>query len=483
MQRLTLSERTVAAGRETLAGRRRGLRGFLPFAGPAIIASIAYMDPGNFATNIQAGAKYNYSLLWVVLVANLVAMLFQALSAKLGIVTDTSLAEACRDRFPRPVVWAMWVVSEIAAMATDLAEFLGGALGLSLLTGVALFPCLVATGVVTYALLSLGDRGFRPIELVIGGFVGAIGLAYVAELFVAPPDWGGFLHGAVTPALPDADGDHAVGRHHRRHRHAARALSALQPDAATACRRASPAERRAVLRFSNIEVVVALGLAGLVNMAMVAMAAAAFHQGHAEVAEIEAAYHTLVPLLGGGAALVFALSLLASGFSSSMVGTMAGPDDHAGFRPFPHSALAAPRGDDGAGLRAGGDRRQRHAVAGLEPGGAEPGLAGADAGAGGADRRPAGDGRLRQRTAHPGGGDAGGGGGAGAERAAGGCRRSGLPSRGWIRARRRRPRGHATPAPRRQAAGRQGAGAGRKPVGSAPRGSSAGRRCGGCGRR
>ncbi len=323
MQRLTLSQRTVAAGRETLAGRRRGLRGFLPFAGPAIIASIAYMDPGNFATNIQAGAKYNYSLLWVVLVANLVAMLFQALSAKLGIVTDTSLAEACRDRFPGPVVWAMWVVSEIAAMATDLAEFLGGALGLSLLTGVALFPCLVATGVVTYALLSLGDRGFRPIELVISGFVGAIGLAYVAELFVALPDWGGFLHGAVSPALPDAAAitlsvgiigatvmPHALYLH-----------SSLTRNRMPA---ASPAERRAVLRFSNIEVVVALGLAGLVNMAMVAMAAAAFHQGHADVAEIEAAYHTLVPLLGGGAALVFALSLLASGFSSSMVGTMAG---------------------------------------------------------------------------------------------------------------------------------------------------------------
>ena len=323
MQRLTLSERTVAAGRETLAGRRRGLRGFLPFAGPAIIASIAYMDPGNFATNIQAGAKYNYSLLWVVLVANMVAMLFQALSAKLGIVTDISRAQACRDRFPRPVVWAMWGTSEIAAMATDLAEFLGGALGLSLLTGLALFPCLLATGVVTYALLSLGDRGFRPIELVISGFVAAIGLAYLAELFVAPPDWGGFLHGALTPALPDAEAitlsvgiigatvmPHALYLH-----------SSLTQNRMPA---ATPAERRAVLRFSNIEVVVALGLAGLVNMAMVAMAAAAFHQGHAEVAEIGAAYHTLVPLLGGGAALVFALSLLASGFSSSMVGTMAG---------------------------------------------------------------------------------------------------------------------------------------------------------------
>ena len=322
-QRQTLSERTVQAGRESLAGKRRGVWAFLPFAGPAVIASVAYMDPGNFATNIQAGAKYNYALLWVVVLANLVAMLFQALSAKLGIVTDTSLARACRDRFPRPLVWAMWVVSEVAAMATDLAEFVGAALGLSLLTGFGLLPCLLAAGAVIYAILTLGNRGFRPLELVIGGFVVAIGLAYLAELAVAPPDWGGFLRGATTPLLPDGDAvvlsvgivgatvmPHALYLH-----------SSLMQNRMPA---ATQAERRAVLRFSNIEVVVALGLAGLVNMAMVAMAAASFHQGHAEVAEIQAAYHTLVPLLGGGAALVFALSLVASGFSSSIVGTMAG---------------------------------------------------------------------------------------------------------------------------------------------------------------
>ena len=323
MQRLSLTERTVLAGRESLAGQRRGIRAFLPFAGPAVIASIAYMDPGNFATNIQAGAKYSYALLWVVVVANLVAMLFQALSAKLGIVTDQSLAEACRERFPRPVVLAMWVASEIAAMATDLAEFVGGAIGLSLLTGLPLLPSLFVIGVVTYALLTLGNRGFRPLELVIGGFVAAIGLAYVAELFVSPPDWLAFARGSVTPMLPDADAvTLAVGiigatvMPHALYLHSGLTRNRMPA--------ASIADRRAVLRFSNIEVMVALGLAGLVNMAMVAMAAAAFHRGHAEVAEIEAAYHTLVPLLGGGAALVFGLSLLASGCSSSMVGTMAG---------------------------------------------------------------------------------------------------------------------------------------------------------------
>jgi manganese transport protein len=151
----TLTDRTILAGSESLAGRRRGLRSLLPFAGPAFIASVAYMDPGNFATNIQAGAKFNYKLLWVVVVANVIAMLFQALSAKLGIVTGRNLAELCREQFPRPLVWAMWIVSEIGAMATDLAEFLGGAIGFSLLFGMPLLAGMVITGIATYAILTL----------------------------------------------------------------------------------------------------------------------------------------------------------------------------------------------------------------------------------------------------------------------------------------------------------------------------------------
>src|SRR5438067_12045428 len=146
----SLSERTVSAARQVLAGQRGGLRAYLAFAGPAVIASIAYMDPGNFATNIQAGAKYGYGLLWVVLLANLIAMLFQALSAKLGIVTGRNLAEMCRERFSRPVVFAMWIISEIAAMATDLAEVLGGAIGLSLLFHIPLFWGMIVTGIIVY---------------------------------------------------------------------------------------------------------------------------------------------------------------------------------------------------------------------------------------------------------------------------------------------------------------------------------------------
>src|SRR6202030_1771958 len=164
--RASLSERTILAGREVFLGRRRGPLAMLPFAGPAIVASIAYMDPGNFATNIQAGAGYGYGLLWVVLLANLIAMLFQALSARLGIVTGRNLAELCRDQFPKPVVRAMWIVSEVAAMATDLAEFLGGAIGLSLLFHIPLMAGMVITAVLTYGILMSEGRGFRPIEII-----------------------------------------------------------------------------------------------------------------------------------------------------------------------------------------------------------------------------------------------------------------------------------------------------------------------------
>src|SRR5437588_6287968 len=178
-RRASLTERTTARTHEVLAGRPGGLRTAIAFAGPAVIASIAYMDPGNFATNIQAGAKYGYGLLWVVLLANVIAMLFQGLSAKLGIVTGHNLAELCRDRFPRPVVLAMWVVSEIAAMATDLAEFLGGAIGLALLFNMPLLSGMAVTGVVVWGVLLFESRGFRPLELIIGGLVAVIALCYI----------------------------------------------------------------------------------------------------------------------------------------------------------------------------------------------------------------------------------------------------------------------------------------------------------------
>jgi len=330
----TLTNRAILAGSEVLAGRRRGLGALLPFAGPAVMASVAYMDPGNFATNIEAGAKYNYNLLWVVLVANVIAMLFQALSAKVGIVTGRNLAELSRERFPRPLVWAMWVVSEIGAMATDLAEFLGGAIGLSLLFGMPLLVGMVITGIATYAILTLQRGGFRPIELLIGGLVGVIGASYLVELFIAPPDWPAVAFHTVVPRL---DGNEAVllavgiiGATVMPH--AIYVHSGFTQDRIVA---RTDRERRRLLRFSNREVVLALCLAGLVNMAMVAMAASVFHDGvHDDVAEISTAYHTLVPVLGSCAAGVFLVSLIASGLSSSAVGTIAGQVIMQGFTQY-----------------------------------------------------------------------------------------------------------------------------------------------------
>jgi manganese transport protein len=329
----TLTERTISAVRETLDGRRRGLRALLPMAGPAVITSIAYMDPGNFATNIQAGASYGYGLLWVVLLANLVAMLFQAMSAKLGIVTNRNLAELCRIHFPRPLVLVMWAISEVAAMATDLAEFLGGAIGLALLFHMPLMAGMAVTAVVVYAMLLLERRGFRPLEMVIGGLIGAIGLSYAIELLIAPPDWGQAAFHTVVPQLGDAAAltlavgivgatvmPHAIYLH-----------SGLTQDRAPA---RDMRDRRLMIRWSNREVLIALLFAGLVNMAMVMMAARVFHIGHADVAQIETAYHTLVPLLGAGAAGVFLLALMCSGISSSVVGTMAGQVIMQGFVGF-----------------------------------------------------------------------------------------------------------------------------------------------------
>src|SRR5271163_461264 len=315
----TMTDRTVEGIRDVLAGQMRWHSPLL-FAGPAVIASIAYMDPGNIATNIQAGAKYGYALLWVVLIANVTAMLYQALSAKLGIVTGRNLAEMCRDHFPKPVVWALWIVSEVAAMATDLAEFLGGAIGLSLLLHIPLIAGMGVTAVLTCGLLMFDGRGFRPIELIIGALVAAIAVCYLVEMVIAPIDWAAAGMGSVVPRLPDAGAltiavgivgatimPHAIFLH-----------SGLTQNRAPA---RNDRERRLLVRFSNIEVLVALGVAGLVNMAMVIMAASAFHAGHSDVAEIQTAYTTLTPLL-------------ASGLSSSAVGTMAGQMIMQGFVGF-----------------------------------------------------------------------------------------------------------------------------------------------------
>ena len=368
---MTLTEMTVQSARDMLSGERRGWRGYAAFAGPALIASIAYVDPGNFATNVQAGAKYGYGLLWVVLFANLIAMLFQALSAKLGIVTGRNLAELCREHLPFPLVATMWVISEIAAMATDLAELVGGAIGFSLLFSIPLLAGMGITAAIVYGVLMVDRQGFRPVELIIGACVAIIALCYVLELLIVPVDWGGAAFHSVMPQIADSDELLlAVGiigatvMPHAIFLHSSLTQARILPR--------SDFEKSRIIRLSNREVVLALALVGAVNMAMVVMASAAFHAGHSDVAQIETAYSTLTPLLGVGAAFVFLISLFVSGASSSVVGTMAGQVIMQGFVGLLDSDLAEAPSDDAAGVSDRGPRRGRDSRAYLEPGHPQP---------------------------------------------------------------------------------------------------------------
>ncbi len=317
---------TVSAAVEVLEGRsaRRGLARILPFLGPAFVASVAYIDPGNFATNIQGGAQFGYLLLWVIVASNLTAMLVQALSAKLGIATGRNLAEVCRDQFSRPVVWGMWVINELVAMATDLAEFLGAALGFYLLLRIPLLLAAILTGIVTLIILALERRGFRPIEAVITALVGVIAISYVIETILDRPDWLAVARHAVVPAFAGTESIllatgilGATVMPHVIFLHSALTQRRIVPR--------DEAQARRLFRFEVTDVVIAMGLAGLVNAAMLIMAASTFYtRGLTGIASIEEAHRTLAPLLGSASSVVFAVSLLASGLSSSTVGTMAG---------------------------------------------------------------------------------------------------------------------------------------------------------------
>ena len=317
---------TLQAANDVLSGQsKKGkLARLLPFLGPAFIASVAYMDPGNFATNIAAGAQFGYMLLWVIVASNLMAMLLQTLSAKLGIATGQNLAEMCRNRFPRPVVWFLWGLMEIVAMSTDLAEFLGAALGFNLLLGIPLGIAGLLTAVATFLILGLERFGFRPIEAVITALIGVVAGSYLIETILDKPDWSAVLHGALVPQFSGTESvvlaagilgatvmPHALFLH-----------SSLTQDRIVV---KNVAQRKRLYRFEIVDVLIAMGVAGLVNMAMLIMAASTFYyQGLTQVATIEDAYLTLQPLLGAAAGAVFAISLLASGLSSSAVGTMAG---------------------------------------------------------------------------------------------------------------------------------------------------------------
>ncbi len=308
------------------SGRGRLAR-LLPFLGPAFIASIGYMDPGNFATNIQGGAQFGYLLVWVVVTSNLMAMLIQALSAKLGIATGRNLPETIRAQFPRWLVWLLWLLAEVVAMATDLAEFLGAAVGFNLLFGIPLLPAGVLTGIATFAILALQRYGFRPLEMVIGAFVGVIALSYLAESILGRPDLGAAAAAIAVPRFAGTESvllaagilgatvmPHVIYLH-----------SALTQDRIVTN---DVAQRRRLFHFELVDILIALGLAGLVNAAMLMVAAATFWQTGRDITAADdiilEAYRTLTPLLGGAASTIFAISLLAAGLSSSTVGTMAG---------------------------------------------------------------------------------------------------------------------------------------------------------------
>jgi manganese transport protein len=315
---------TARAAHESLVGDRRGVRRLWPFLGPAFIAAVAYVDPGNFATNISGGAQFGYLLLWVILCSNLMAMLIQSMSAKLGIATGMNLAEVCRAMFPKSVSFGLWVQAEVIAMATDLAEFIGAALALNLLFGVPLFLAGLVTAVGAFGILSLQRRGFRQLEAVIAGMVGVILVAFAFQIFYAEPEGDRVLAGLFTLGFAGTESvllatgilgatvmPHVIYLH-----------SALTQHRVVG---KTDGEKRRIFRFELADVVIAMSLAGVINASMLIMAAALFNaNGMSVVADIDEAFRELGVLVGSHAAILFGVALLISGLSSSSVGTMAG---------------------------------------------------------------------------------------------------------------------------------------------------------------
>jgi manganese transport protein len=316
--------RVLEAAQASLAGERHGLRAIWPFLGPAFIAAVAYVDPGNFATNMAGGAKYGYLLLWVILAANIMAMIIQSMSAKLGIATGRNLPEVCREQFSRRTSIGLWLQAEVIAMATDLAEFIGAALGFHLLFGTPLFLAGLVTGVIAFAILALQARGFRPLEAVITGLVGVIVIGFAFQVFLAQPDPSGVAHGLLTPQFADSESvllaagilgatvmPHVIYLH-----------SALTQRRVVG---ADDDEKQRIYRFERIDVIIAMGIAGIVNMSMLMIAAAVFHsRGLTDLGDLEEVYVGLGTYLGDHSDTAFGIALLASGLSSSSVGTLAG---------------------------------------------------------------------------------------------------------------------------------------------------------------
>jgi manganese transport protein len=322
-----MATRVANVGRLPGAGERAlrsGRKSIWPFLGPAFIACVAYIDPGNFATNIAGGSKYGYTLVWVIVASNLMAMLIQTLSAKLGIATGRNLPEVCRENFSHRTSVGLWVQAEVIAMATDLAEFLGAAVGLQLLLGIPLFPAAVLTGVITFVILGLQRYGFRPFEAVITAFVFVIGICYLLELWLAHPPLGTVAKHAVVPQFDGSESVLlAVGilgatvMPHVIYLHSALMQNRIVPE--------NEEEARTLYRYTRVDVLIAMSIAGLINISMLVIAATVFFgSGLNDVDSLDGAHKTLEPILGGASSVLFALALTASGLSSSTVGTLSG---------------------------------------------------------------------------------------------------------------------------------------------------------------
>jgi manganese transport protein len=326
----TISTAEKVLARETVPWHKR----LFPFLGPAFIAAVAYIDPGNFATNIQSGAQLGYTLLWVIVVSNLMAMLVQLLSAKLGIATGLNLAELCRNHFPRPLVWMMWVILEIVAIATDLAEFVGTAVGLFLLFHIPLFYAGLLTAVATFLILGLQRYGFRPIEAIITAMIGIVAGSYLIEIFLVKPEPAQILSSLLMPRFSSGEGVllaagilGATVMPHVIFLHSALTQGRIMVKDIDKLKR--------LFHFEVIDVAIAMTIAGAINAAMLIMAASTFYaQGLREVGTLEEAYRTVSPILGPAAGYIFAIALIAAGLSSSAVGTMAGQVVMQGFVHF-----------------------------------------------------------------------------------------------------------------------------------------------------
>lgn len=298
----------------------RSILRYLRYFGPAFLVSVGYMDPGNWATDIEGGSRFNYQLLWVILVASLIAIFLQIMAAKLGIATGKGLAENIRDHYPRPLRLAMWGVMEIAMIATDLAEFMGSALGISLLFHIPLLPAVLITGLDVLLIIYLEHFGFRVVEIVIIGLVMVVGWAYIIEILMVQPVVGDMLQGMFIPSWSKDGMLVAIGilgatvMPHNLFLHSTQVKTRLKPGI----------NKRRIFNMAKMDTIVALNAAFLVNSAILIMAAAVFFKSGQVVTEIDQAYYTLIPLAGASAATIFAVALLASGISSSVTGTMAG---------------------------------------------------------------------------------------------------------------------------------------------------------------